>query len=188
MMMVVGQKIHNYRRAYSTCVFSIWRHYTNYCVDNSLTISYAVTRAVQRVFNFSINVERGNSKSPPLWDTTCKFFFMHWLRFLFLQTTADFTIEGQPLARQTKRVKRLKTRRCCCRVLGIFLFLIAFLGVIVTLSLVYTKGKHYFGPVWRKRRISANHSSCLSILVHVVTFCFVCPDELLHSRSKVRLV
>ncbi|ODM87018.1 hypothetical protein Ocin01_19664, partial [Orchesella cincta] len=51
----------------------------------------------------------------------------------------DFTIEGHRLDRQRKKVEMEKKRRCACRLCGMLFFLVAFLGVLVALSMIYTK-------------------------------------------------
>ncbi|CAG7825498.1 unnamed protein product [Allacma fusca] len=62
-------------------------------------------------------------------------------------TSPDFTIEGHRLKMQMKKVQHGKTRRCWCRICGMLFFLIAFLGILVALSMIYTRGERYFGSV-----------------------------------------
>ncbi len=65
----------------------------------------------------------------------------------FLKESPDFTIEGHRMDRQRKKVESGKKRRCICRLCGILVFLVAFMGVLVALSMVYTRGQRYFGSV-----------------------------------------
>jgi len=73
---------------------------------------------------------------------------MNIFGFVFvLQTSPDFTLEGARLHCQMRKVKSGKKRRCVCRICGMLFFLLAFLGVLVALSMIYTRGQKYFGSV-----------------------------------------